>query len=136
MKKSFAGKKPVLWKRADIAVAGAWLVLALGLFFSSFVVTRNAVNASKLEITVGKEVFGTYSLDEDRTIEIGSGNTCEIKNGEVKMIYADCPDKTCMHGKAISKAGESIVCLPNHVILKITGEDDKDKDRGLDAVSE
>lgn len=133
MKREMQKNRAVLLKRSDIVIIGIWAAAALCLFLLSAFGTRDTEKAMMLEITVGKEIFGIYSLDEDRTIDIGSGNICEIKNGEVKMTYADCPDRICLHSKAISGMGESIVCLPNHVILKITGEEEGG---GLDAVSE
>ena len=33
-----------------------------------------------IQITVGGELFGTYSLDEEQTIEINDTNICEIKS--------------------------------------------------------
>jgi hypothetical protein len=38
------------------------------------------------------------------------------------MTQADCPDKLCVHQKAISATGETIVCLPNKVVVEIAGE--------------
>ena len=35
------------------------------------------------------------------------------------MKEADCPDKLCVHMKKISQVNETIVCLPNQVILTI-----------------
>ena len=58
-----------------------------------------------LEITVDGELYGTYSLSEDRTVEIGDGNVCRIENGQVTMIRADCPDQLCIHQKAIGSGG-------------------------------
>ena len=74
------------------------------------------------------EVYGEYDLNEDQTIVINGGNTCEIRDGRVRMTEADCPDKVCVRSREISKAGESIVCLPNHVILKITGSESSEID--------
>ena len=74
---------------------------------------------ARLEISMNGKVLGTYSLSEDRVIEIGKGNTCRIKNGEVFMSAADCPDQICVNSAHINAHGGSIVCLPNKVILKI-----------------
>lgn len=70
----------------------------------------------------------TCSLSEDQTIPIenASGkvtNTLEIKDGKAKMIRADCPDGLCLHQKAISMQKENIVCLPNRVVVTVTGDD-------------
>ena len=79
-----------------------------------------------LKITVDGKQYGTYSLSKDRTIEINDTNICEIKDGKVTMIEADCPDKLCVHQKAISTKGGTIVCLPNKVVLEIDSSEKPD----------
>ena len=83
-------------------------------------------SSAGLEISVDGEILGTYSLEEDRTIEIGDGNTCRIEGGRVFMSRADCPDQICVHSASIDARGGSIVCLPNKVILKIVNADSQD----------
>ena len=56
--------------------------------------------------------------------------TIEIKNGKACVISAACPDRICMHTPAISKSGESIVCLPARVSVQIQGE----RGDGLDEI--
>lgn len=50
-------------------------------------------------------------------------NVVQIKDGFVDMLEADCPDQLCDVHKPISESGESIVCLPNKVVLEIIGRD-------------
>lgn len=76
---------------------------------------------TKLVITVDGEVYGTYSLEEDQTIEINGTNVCKVSRGVVGMTEAECPDQLCVHQKEITRAGETIVCLPNRVVLEISG---------------
>lgn len=71
-----------------------------------------------IRITVDGREYGVYSLAEDQVISIGSTNVCEIRNGEVKMVEADCPDHLCMRQPAIGSAGGTIVCLPNKVVIE------------------
>ena len=42
------------------------------------------------------------------------------KEGKAYMSGADCPDKLCVKQKAISKKGESIVCLPHKLVVQVT----------------
>lgn len=71
-----------------------------------------------ITITVNGEKYGTYSLAKDQVISIDDTNVCEIKNGQVKMIEADCPDHLCMKQRAIDSTGGTIVCLPNKVVIE------------------
>ena len=71
-----------------------------------------------VRITVNGEEYGTYSLARDQVIKINDTNVCEIKNGEVRMMDADCPDHLCMKQKAVDSTGGTIVCLPNKVVIE------------------
>jgi hypothetical protein len=42
-----------------------------------------------------------------------------IEGRGVHMISSPCPDKICIKQGFINKAGESIVCLPNRVIITL-----------------
>ena len=87
--------------------------------------------AGTITITVNGEVFGTYSLRKDQEIPIGTTNYLMIKDGKADMIEADCPDQICVEHKSISKNKESIVCLPNKVIVEVVGGEEA----SLDAVT-
>ena len=74
------------------------------------------------------EIVSTYSLSQDQTIPIKNAdgkvtNTLQIRDGKAKMLQADCPDGLCLHQRAISLENENIVCLPNRVVVTVTGDD-------------
>lgn len=109
-----------------VLAAAFWLVpRAVGLFGNS--------KEQKLRITVSGEEYGSYSLEEDQVIKVGDTNVCEIKDKVVSMISADCPDQLCIHQRTIQLQGETIVCLPNKVVLEITGTRQTDQE-ALDGV--
>ena len=112
-------------KKHDFLLVG--IVLAAALLF--FLVRNMLIEPGNvLEITVDGEAYGTYSLQEDQTIEIGDGNICRIEGGEVSMIWADCPDQLCVHQKAISRNHESIICLPNQVVAEVESAESSEYD--------
>lgn len=39
----------------------------------------------------------------------------------VRVIQSDCPTQDCVHTGQISKAGQSIVCLPAHIVITLIG---------------
>lgn len=85
-------------------------------------------DGSIVEVTVDGEVLGTYRLDQDQTVQIQETNVLVIQNGKADMTDANCPDRLCVHQKAISKSGETIVCLPNKVIVTIIGTEESAED--------
>lgn len=63
----------------------------------------------------------TLSQDTTYTVsnEMGS-NTVVIENHQVYVRDADCPDKRCEKQGAISKPGETIICLPHKLIIEVS----------------
>ena len=78
----------------------------------------NKGSHGSIRITVDGKEYGTYSLEKDQTIKINDTNVCEIKDGQARMISAQCPDHLCMKQKAIDEKGGTIVCLPNKVVIE------------------
>ena len=65
-----------------------------------------------------------YALSEDRTVRIegeGGYNLLVIEGGEVYLSEADCPTQLCMKTGKIRYVGQSIVCLPHKLAVRITG---------------
>lgn len=76
--------------------------------------------AGYVTIKTNGVIEGTYSLGEDQEIEINGGtNRLVIKNGKADMTGATCPDKLCVNQKPVSKDRESIICLPNKVVVEV-----------------
>ena len=117
-----------LLRKTDILLIAILAIIPLLLLAFNAVSTLNHTE-TRLIILKDGDVYGTYPLTEDRIIEIGKTNICEIRGGEVKMTHADCPDQICVHSVPISRYGGTIVCLPNKIVLSIEdAEDNKDTD--------
>lgn len=76
-----------------------------------------------------------YTVDlaaaQDQILEIeyeGRINTVQVENGRIRMLEAECPDKTCVHMGLNSKA-TPIVCFPNHLSIEFA-----DSENDVDAV--
>lgn len=122
-------------KKKELIFIGGILVLALAMWAEmSFV---NKASHGTICITVDGKEYGTYSLAKNQTIKINDTNVCEIKDGQARMISAECPDHLCIKQKAINEKGGTIVCLPNKVVIE--GEKSSDSDStdelSIDAVT-
>ena len=65
-----------------------------------------------------------YALSEDRTVRIEGErgyNLLVIENGEAWLAEADCPNLLCVKTGRIRYAGQSIVCLPHKLAVRIMG---------------
>lgn len=72
-------------------------------------------------VTVDGKEFGRYSLLQEQEIAIGDTNVLIIEDGAANMVTARCPDQVCVSHAPIDKTGESIICLPNKVVVTIKG---------------
>ncbi len=95
---------------------------ALGLFLFRTV-------GDTVTVTVDGQIWGEYPLGENRTVEIRTDdgyNLLVIEDGAVYVSDASCPDGICSSHRPIRHDGESIICLPNKVIIAVrTGDTDQ-----------
>ena len=72
-------------------------------------------------------------LKEPVYLQVGGKyqNDILIAHDGVRVTDATCPHKTCVHTGLISKSGQSIICLENRVIIRISGAQSPS---GLDGV--
>lgn len=83
-------------------------------------------------ITQNGNVIRTIELDgaapEKFVIpdENGGGNTIRIADGEISVVSADCPDKDCVRRGVLKRAGESAICLPHRLVIRIAGAPEVD----------
>ncbi len=67
----------------------------------------------------------SISLDKDQNFEVSSQGihlTVCVRDGAVFVSDSDCRDGICRGTRPISRAGQSIVCLPAGVVIRIVGE--------------
>lgn len=96
--------------------------------------TKHTAGAAAV-VTVDGNVYGTYPLSKDQEIPIIKGekttNLLVIKGGRADITEADCPDRLCVHQKPIAKTNETIVCLPNKVVVSVEGS----AESGIDSIA-
>ncbi len=112
-------------KKKELIFITSILAAALLLWGVMFLLRKG--DYGSVRITVNGEEYGTYSLSQDQVISIGETNVCEIRDGQIKMTEADCPDHLCIKQKAVGSSGGTIVCLPNKVVIegvKAAGSED------------
>ena len=105
----------------DICLILAFLVLALGIFIATRLGAKTGACAV---VSVNGVETARYSLSEDGTYVLNGGtNILEIRDGQVRMTDADCPNHLCVKQGWIRYSGQSIVCLPNKVTVTVYGAD-------------
>lgn len=89
----------------------------------------------QIVIETNGSVYKVISMEagmkqQDIHIELGDGRYIDIVADEKGAYVKDviCPDKVCQKTGLVSKVGQSIVCLPNKVVVFIDGVEESEVD--------
>lgn len=107
------------------------IVCVIATLFGGYHFLKKDVGVGTVEVQIDGSVYGIYSLQNDQVVDIDEHNQMKIEDGTVTMTWATCPDQICVEHRAISREGESIICLPNKVVLSIIEGEEAE----LDAVA-
>jgi hypothetical protein len=98
------------------------LCLVSVLFAFRFFTARRVEEGERYaEISVDGRVDVVATLDEDGTYTPAGRPAVQIavRDGAAGFVHSDCPDKICVHSGFLSIPGQSAVCLPNRVVLRV-----------------
>lgn len=119
-------------KKNDRLLIGAVLLIALLMMAGMRITKIQTPKGGIAVVTVDGTVYGQYPLDKETEEKIvkpdGSYNVLVIRDGKADVTDASCPDKICVDQKAADRNGESIVCLPNKVVIAIEQGEESDLD--------
>lgn len=102
-------------KKGDFVIIGA---AALAFAMSVILLIAFSGRGDRVIVKQDNKIIYNESLYTDKTVDTGT-NTVVIKNGAVYMESASCKNQICVATGKISKKGETIVCLPNKVVVEI-----------------
>ena len=78
--------------------------------------------------------FDLSGLDGPTTFDVPNAPypiTLEADHGRIRVLHSGCPTQDCVHTGWVSRDKGQIVCLPNRLVVSLTGSDDG----GVDAVT-
>jgi len=111
--------------RYDILLIAGFLIAAL---VGLGVVKYRADETDTVVVQVdGAEVIRLpLAVDRRFSVDGRLGRTdMEIKDGRVRVLNSPCRRKTCVHAGWIYKPYQTIICMPNRVVIRLTGGGDK-----------
>lgn len=122
-----AAQKRLSFQKGDWIAIVSVILLAIGvglLFLPSSGETEDSV----VQIYQDGQLLRELPLTAEETIAITGKyeNTLVIREGSVSITHSTCPGEDCVHSGSISKAGRSLVCLPNALEIRITGAQEID----------
>lgn len=106
----------------DLLLVAGVVTLAVFLIMSSVAKASGPGETAVVEVN-GREVM-KISLRENRDYAIDGfrgKSYVSVRDGQVHMTDSDCPDKLCVKMGWISHNDTSVICLPNRVVIRITG---------------
>jgi len=105
------------------------LIIAAAMIYYFF--TKNSIQTETAEIIINGKTEKVVSLNKDKVFSLEKIPQIkfEIKDKKIRFIDSNCPDKICINTGFIGIAGQTAVCLPNAVSIKIIpNEDNNDLD--------
>lgn len=114
-------KQIIKKRRREVLLLAALILVILALFGVNWLAAQK--KGALVEVSVEGKVVDTFPLNKNEDIVIrgynGGTNHLIIKNGGAFISEASCPDKVCVRQGVIRERGQSIVCLPNKMIVTI-----------------
>ena len=78
------------------------------------------------EISINGVVDYVLKLDEETTITLENIGTVIVKDGKIHIENTTCNDHSCEKTGEIYRSGQSIICLPNRLVIRISGNSEVD----------
>ena len=110
------------------------IILIVALFLTGIVillfVKLSSHSGATVQVRIDGEIKAELPLSEDAELLLegydGGSNLLIIKDGYARISDASCPDGLCIGMGDIHLSGQSIICLPNRVVIEIKGSDSED----------
>lgn len=119
-------------KKNDFILMAALIVIAFAAFGGISLYSHISTKEPEAVVYLDGKEQGRYPLSEDTTVEIrqeSSYNILQIRDGKADITEASCPDKVCVNHRPVNGQGESLVCLPNKMVVEI----ENGAETGIDA---
>ena len=117
------------------ALTAVFVLTLAGLVFFGFYGRGSDSGALTATVTLDGETIGVYELVtvKDELLLTPEGLpyplTFRLTADGAEVIESTCPSLDCQHTGHIDRSGESIICLPNKLVIRLSGGSDD----GIDA---
>ena len=96
------------------------LAAVIAVFAALIWIIPLGASGATAQISQDGESF-SVSLSKDAEYEL-RGCTVAVSGGEIFILKTNCPDRVCEKTGKISRAGEAIICVPQRVEIRISGD--------------
>ncbi len=104
------------------------VVLLAAAVLIAYMPGKNEAQEHTVQVYRDNVLIRELPLNTDAEFEVSGEyvNRIVVQGGRVCIGDSDCPGSDCVHSGWIDRGGRSIVCLPNRVEIRISGESDVD----------
>lgn len=110
-----------------------FLILFIGLIIVSFFIFKNFSDKDLLaEVYFDGKLVESVNLSEKEEKKIVTGENSSVmiiaEDGKIYFQKSSCPDGVCVESGELYKNGDFAACLPEKVVIKVSGVKDKSPD--------
>jgi len=102
-----------------LLLAGACLVASYAYFWRA-----EGGRGERASIWVAGRQYREVPLSQPRTLEVDGPlgtSTIQVRDGKVRVVDSPGRQKLCVRAGWLSRSGESVICLPNQVVVRVAG---------------
>lgn len=102
-----------------LMVAGACLIASYAWFWSA-----TGGRGERASIWVAGKQLREVSLSSPQTLQVDGPlgtSTIQVRDGRVRVVDSPGRQKLCVRAGWMSRSGESVICLPNQVVVRVDG---------------
>ncbi len=80
--------------------------------------------ASRLQLHQAGKLVATMTLDQQRIVKLDGPlgvTVVQIQHGRARILSSPCSNQYCVHRGWLSHEGDSSVCLPNRISIRLEG---------------
>lgn len=113
--------KPTVWDGVIAAAVIAIAVIVAVVFYGN----KTYSGELCVVVSVGNRVVDTLPLSDEKSTHTYCHNGYTLlvlmDGSGVRVEQSDCPSQDCVHTGTITRAGQSIVCLPAQIVVHLEG---------------
>lgn len=128
-------KSNMISQKKCALIAGTIIIIIFAVSLSAIYLTAGRTDCRYAHIYQNNKLIKTVDLsavNEPYTFTVyyddNEYNVLEVKNGSIGIIEASCPDKLCQNMGFISDSSLPVTCLPNHLVIKLSDDNEGDYD--------
>lgn len=120
-------ERKLITKNDILLIVFLGLIIALSFIFKSF-----SESDLVAEVYYDGEIVETVNLTQKEEKEIRTGENGSVviiaEDGKIYFESSVCPDKVCVDSGELEKNGDFASCLPEKVVIKVSGEKEDEPD--------